>query len=183
MNEIKQREDDRATRPVMIDYIIMVGIVILGYTIYDKLNNTISGVDHKTATITILGTPEFIDGGKGGTDRFEIKTKEHPSKFWISGSSLDVLFNDYNLKQKVENLKTGDPCTVTIRKTDESLLGMPGQRIEVIGLLTKDDSIIELKDVERQNNKSFWIGLVIGILVFTGGTIWKIREKNRPKKL
>jgi len=72
---------------------------------------------------------------------------------------------------------------VTIRKTDESLLGMPGQRIEVIGLLTKDDSIIELKDVERQNNKSFWIGLVIGILVFAGGTIWKIREKNRPKKL
>jgi hypothetical protein len=184
MNEIEAQvkavEERTIVLPIVLKWFLVVMVASLVMNYFDLGDKYYQGEELSMIVITIKETPEFIDGGKSGPDRFAFKSVEHSSRFWIMGGALTIVFTNGNRKEAVIGLKEGQQVILEIHKSDLDFLKQSNMRIPVEGLRVDNKLIIDPKQVMQEDAKSIRLNLIIcSVLFFLAlvGLSWK-RIKN-----
>jgi len=151
--------------------LLLIGIVGIGFNLYYKYDRYYLGEILIAKQITIYDSPEYIETGKGGTDRYSFSAVEYKCRFWISHGGLSIVRNDENIKLKIKSIKKGDVLNLKIRQTDESNLQNESARPRVIELSIGQDQVIKAKEVEKRDKKWYKISFGLPIMAMI---IWII---------
>ena len=79
--------------------------------------------------ITVNDPPEYIDAGKGGTDRYTLSGEEYKCRFWISEGGLSIVRDVQFIENKIKAIKKGEVIDLKIRRADEPRLQSESARL------------------------------------------------------
>jgi len=183
MNKIDTVKNDNETAYVipLIGKIIFAAIFLtLLYTYFDLGNKYYEGEELISKNLTVNEPPKYIQGGKGGINRYSFNSNEFPCRFWACQGALAMINSDEGLKSAIEKIPSGQAIKVELYKKDEASLDYADARIAVIGLSIDDKIIFSPEQVRIADKRSLNRNLTLGAIVLVILTVllsWKSIKK------
>ncbi len=183
MNEIEKAVKDNEAKimlPFILKLFIMVAIGSIVYNHFDLGNKYYQGEKLQTIDLTVDKTPIYVDGGKGGTDRFSLISKESKSRLWICRGALTVVLSDAKIENDLKKIVHGQKITIHIYEQDAEVLKNGDQEVSIIGLTIGEKEIISPAQTMEADAKDQRLNLILGAIAIIGtliGLNWKTLKK------
>ena len=171
MNEIERTIKDEQNNfelPLLAKLLvaILIFVFIKHYIDYDDLYYNDEPLVTKVVNVGEL--PEYIDGGKSGTDRYTFKSTDYNCRFWIAEGALDIMKNDDQLKSIIEGIRKDQKVSLDIYKKAEDKMNDPEFRALVIGLTLNNKVIISPDQVREADKRNRNINIIGAPIIITG---------------
>jgi hypothetical protein len=153
--------DEKDKKTDVKKYLLLIGIAGIGFNLYYKYDRYYLGEALMEKQITINDPPEYIETGKGGTDRYTLSGEGYMCRFWISEGGLSIVRNDENIENKIKAIKHGDVISLKIRQTEEPNLQNVSARLRIIELSDSREVLIRANEVEAKDRK--WYRINFGV--------------------
>ena len=163
----------------ILPYLLLIGVAGIGFNLYYKYDRYYLGEKLIEKQIVISDPPEYVNAGKGGTDRYTFSGKNFQCRFWLSQGALKKIKSNYIIKNEIESINSGDSIEIKIRQTDELSLQDTKARPRVIEFSRQNRTIISASQVQEEDKKWFYINFGVPILCLI---IWIILQVKRQIK-
>ncbi len=161
-------------------YLIIIIIAGFGFNLFYKYDRYYVGEPLVSKELIIKGKPKYIELRRG-TNRYEIRSFNYSSQFWISEGTLIAINSNEKSKNQIERLNIGDTLNVKIRKADELKLQNSKARLRVIELSINNTLLVSKDQVESKDKKSLYLNFGFPILCFIILIILQIKKKKNNK--
>lgn len=163
-------------------FLLLIGIAGIGFNLYHKYDRYYLGETLVKKQITVNDPPEYIDPGKGGTDRYTLSGEEYKCRFWISEGGLSILRDVQFIENKIKAIKKGEVIDLKIRQADEPRLQSESARLRIIELAKNQETLITADDVESKDRKWFRINFGVPIAALIIWLIIQVTQLLKKKK-
>ncbi|MDB5200635.1 MAG: hypothetical protein JWQ27_44 [Ferruginibacter sp.] len=162
--------------------LLIIAVAGIGFNLYYKYDRYYLGEALIEKQIIVKNPPEYVETGKGGTDRYILDGEAYKCRFWISEGGLSIVRDNDRIEHEIKNIKTGETIILKVRQADEPRVQDESARLRVIELSTSREKLISAIDVEAKDRKSYKINFGLPIAALMIWLVIQLRKLLKGKK-
>jgi hypothetical protein len=176
-------KNDEASNKIEIkNILLLIGITGIGFNLFYKYDRYYLGDTLIEKRIVVNDPPEYVETGKGGTDRYTLSGQTYLCRFWISEGGLAIVRDNQDIENKIKGIKKGDSIIIKIRQTDQSNLQNESARLRIIELTNKNEQLLKAIELEAKDRKWYYINFGVPIVALIIGLTIQVRQMVLKKR-